>query len=37
MQNDSAQAKILLKVVGGYFFDSPCTLDSLVIEVLNVH
>jgi len=25
MQNDSAQAKISLKVLGGYFFDSPCT------------
>jgi len=26
MQKDSAQAKISSKVVGGYFFDSPCSL-----------
>ena len=25
MQKDSAPAKISSKVVGGYFFDSPCT------------
>jgi len=25
MQKDLAQVKISLKVVGGYFFDSPCT------------
>ena len=25
MQNDSAQAEISLKVLGGLFFDSPCT------------
>jgi len=25
MQKDSAQVKISLKVIGGYFFDSPCS------------
>jgi len=33
-QKDSAQAKISLKVVGGYFFDSPCISDKpLVVPI----
>jgi len=27
MQKDSAEAKISSKIVGGYFFDSPCRRD----------
>jgi len=34
MQKDSTQAKLLSKVVGGFFFDSPCR-PSLYIVLVN--
>ena len=36
MQTDSTQAKISLKVVGGYFFDSPCSFISSISELKRV-
>jgi len=33
MQKDSALAKIGLKVVGGYFFDSPCSVALLLQQI----
>jgi len=40
MQKDSAQAKISLKVVGVYFFDSPCIThlsEQHCVRVVNVN
>jgi len=37
MQKDSVQAKMSSKVVGGYFFDSPCSCVSWTFQLWKFH